>query len=707
MASEDDTVNGTAATLNAGDRLTGGGGNDVLALYGSGTFRVDQLATFSGFSTITLNNFTSGEASLYLGSQSIAVAGYGSGLNRIISTSPSIWNAADNMDGGSNGFLQLNWAGSDNAIYDLTSNTLTHISYLFGNGSGLILRIDSDVAAGVTNFYAFGTNSQLATSDATLDLSHSLVTGFTVTSTNPSGTTFTVQNVGTAFQIAGGPGQDTIVANGFAFTADQRNAIFATASIEKIIDASGTYTAPSPNPPPPPPPPPPPSPSVFTLTTGPDTFVGGLEDDTVNGTAATLNPGDRLTGGGGNDVVALYGSGLFRVDQLATFTGFSSITLNNFTSGGATLFLGNQPIAVTGYGSGSEDLRLGSGAITFHGGTGYNAIYSSSASNWNAANAIDGGSQGALGLNSFNADNAIYDLTTNTFAHISYLYGYGLNLALKINSADAGGVANFSGSGTNDQLVTSDATLDLSHSSVSGFAVASTNASGTIFTVQDVGTAFQIAGGAGQDTIVANGFAFTANQRNAIFTTASIEKIVDASGTYTAPPQNPSVFTLTAGPDTFVGGPEDDTVNGTAATLNPGDRLTGGGGNDVVALYGSGLFRVGQLATFTGFSSITLNNFTSGGATLFLGNQPIAVTGYGSRELKICVWEAGPSRSTVARFAVASTNASGTIFTVQDVGTAFQIAGRSWAGHHSRQRLRLHGEPARRHLHHRVDREDC
>ena len=42
-----------------------------------------------------------------------------------------------------------------------------------------------------------------------------------------------------------GPGQDTIVANGFAFTADQRNAIFATASIEKIVDASGTYTAPA------------------------------------------------------------------------------------------------------------------------------------------------------------------------------------------------------------------------------------------------------------------------------------------------------------------------------------------------------------------------------------------------------------------------------------------------------------------------------
>jgi hypothetical protein len=58
-----------------------------------------------------------------------------------------------------------------------------------------------------------------------------------------------------------------------------------------------------------------------------------------------------------------------------------------------------------------------------------------------------------------------------------------------------------------------------------------------------------------------------------------------------------TVFTLTTDPDTFVGGPEGDTVNGTAATLNPGDQLTGGGGNDVLALYGSGTPRVGQFST--------------------------------------------------------------------------------------------------------------
>ena len=179
------------------------------------------------------------------------------------------------------------------------------------------------------------------------------------------------------------------------------------------------------------------------------------------------------------------------------------------------------------------------------------------------------------------------------------------------------GIANFYANGANDQLVTSDATLDLSHSSVSGFTVASTNASGTTFTVQDVGTAFQIAGGPGQDTIVA-----TALPSRRISATPSSppprwRRLLTRAAPIRRRRQTRSVFTLTTGPDTFVGGPEDDTVNGTAATVNAGDRLTGGSGNDVLALYGSGTFHIDQLAIFTGFASITLNNFTNGAAVFF------------------------------------------------------------------------------------------
>jgi hypothetical protein len=257
------------------------------------------------------------------------------------------------------------------------------------------------------------------TADATLDLSHTEVSNFAVLSTNAIGTTFTVKDVATAFAIAGGPGQDTIVADGFAFTADQRNAIFATASIEKIIDTSGTYTAGPLNP------------NVVQLTTGNDTVASSSPNLVVNATAATLNNGDQLSVGG-SGTLALYGSGTFRVDQLATFSGFSTITLNNYTNGTASLYLGSQPITVTGLGSGSEYVYLGGGQTTYNGGSGSNIIWSLSNSNWNSADVINGGNYGQLYLNWSNQANVTYDLTANTFQNINYVYGYGDNLTLKI-----------------------------------------------------------------------------------------------------------------------------------------------------------------------------------------------------------------------------------------------------------------------------------
>jgi hypothetical protein len=47
-----------------------------------------------------------------------------------------------------------------------------------------------------------------------------------------------------------------------------------------------------------------------------------------------------------------------------------------------------------------------------------------------------------------------------------------------------------------------------------------------------------------------------------------------------------------------VGGPENNTVNGAAATLNAGDNLTGGGGTDVLVLYDSGTFQCQSTGNF-------------------------------------------------------------------------------------------------------------
>ena len=84
--------------------------------------------------------------------------------------------------------------------------------------------------------------------------------------------------------------------------------------------------------------------TVFTLTTGVDTFVGGPGANTVYGTAATLSAGDSLTGGSGSNVLQLIGSGTFDLSQLANFTGFQSIKLDNPTTGFASLILNNQPV---------------------------------------------------------------------------------------------------------------------------------------------------------------------------------------------------------------------------------------------------------------------------------------------------------------------------------------------------------------------------
>ena len=103
--------------------------------------------------------------------------------------------------------------------------------------------------------------------------------------------------------------------------------------------------------------------TVFTLTPGPDTFVGGPGDNTVDATAATLNSGDSLTGGSGTNTLALYGGGGFHVDQLALFAGFQNIAVHD---GSAQVYLGaHQSLTVTEDGSGNTTLYLGNGAVTF------------------------------------------------------------------------------------------------------------------------------------------------------------------------------------------------------------------------------------------------------------------------------------------------------------------------------------------------------
>jgi autotransporter-associated beta strand protein/probable HAF family extracellular repeat protein len=302
-----------------------------------------------------------------------------------------------------------------------------------------------------------------------------------------------------------------------ASSADIETITLPTGTAVTFTEALVTYTAPVA------------ASDEIGLTTGADTIVTPSSGATVYGTAATLNAGDSLTGGAGTDTLVLVGSGTFRVDQLASFSGFESIQVDNATNTYANLTLGSQPIEVDAIG--------------------YLSISVNSRSNWNSSDIITGDPSRPWSSTSLNFSNyqsypppaVTYDLTANTFNnHVSISAG-GDNISLLINSLDTAGVQSFNAWGVNDRLVTAGSTLDLSHTTVSGFAVVSSNGLGTTFTVGDLGTAFQIAGGAGHDTIVAQGFTFTADQRAAIFATASVETIVDASGTYYATPLTVSV----------------------------------------------------------------------------------------------------------------------------------------------------------------------
>ena len=549
VGAADDTVYATAATLNAGDSLRAVRGRmfcNWSAVGRSASTRLGPSPASRRSRSITLQIQP---RSSRLGSQPIELEA--TGYLSVQAFSPSNWNGSNIIKGdasqawattGLNFYSNWNYPQTP-ATYDLTSNTLSDIGSVTGNGNDLTLLINSADTTNIQSFSAWGQNDRLVTAGSTLDLSHTTVSGFTVSSTNGLGTAFTVGDLGTAFQIAGGSGHDTLIAQGFTLTADQRIAIFETSSVETIVDQGGTYAGPLP------------SPGIVGLTSSNDTVVAPASGSTVYATAATLNAGDSLTGGAGKDVLQLVGSGTFRVDQVGTFTGFEKIALNNATNSTAQLTLGSQPIELEA--------------------TGYLSVQAFSPSNWNGSNIIKGDASQAwatTGLNFYSNWNypqtpATYDLTSNTLSDIGSVTGNGNDLTLLINSADTTNIQSFSAWGQNDRLVTAGSTLDLSHTTVSGFTVSSTNGLGTAFTVGDLGTHSDCRRFRAR-YVIAQGFTLTADQLNTIFATASVEKIIDSSGTYTAPPQNSGVFALTTGSDIVTGTAADDTVNGTAGTLS-------------------------------------------------------------------------------------------------------------------------------------------
>ncbi len=99
-------------------------------------------------------------------------------------------------------------------------------------------------------------------------------------------------------------------------------------------------------------------------------------------------------------------------------------------------------------------------------------------------------------------------------------------------------------------MLTDEASLDLTGINVSNIKVASANATGTTFTVDNVNTALSIVGGPGDDTIDASTITLAQSQRDLIFLSGSVETIIDSTGMHTTPFGSPTV--LTTADDTVV-----------------------------------------------------------------------------------------------------------------------------------------------------------
>ena len=632
------TVNATATTLTAGDTLAAGAtGTDVLAVYGTGTFNLNNY-NVSGFEEFRLINNTTNQINFTVRSgQGGIVNSTGTGATYIqlstVATTVTTGSGQDQIFGSSGATTVTTGAGSDYyyagtglANVDLgASNDYLYADYVgqfngsssYNGGDGsdqFLLYYGGRDLSGVTiqNFeyiYVAGestmTSAQIAqfqsiqgggvrinVADATLDLSNKSINSVVFGSLNATGTTFKVNSTSAAFQVFGGNGNDTLDAAALTLTAAQRDAIFNGSLLETINDATGTYAAPS-------------LPAgTIKLTTGIDTLPAAPDSLTVLANAFTLNSGDILNGGAtGTDVLALYGAGTFAFPT--ALSGFEQITLNNSSSAQATVYLRNGMTAnLTSVGTGgvyvvgadtavtltlgtaSDVVDMREGGITLDTGAGNDTVYGGSGlSNVNLGAGSD---QFYLDLRGYNAastfsggadfDNLYVqnsrDLTGNGISGFEQLSIQNSAATVKITNMQ---LAQFQGVyGSNgSKITTSDVLFDLSGKNTNTVSFLSDNATGTLFKVSGATAGFQVVGGAGQDGVEAVGFTFTLDQRTALLNGASVEYIVE--GTTIHGGSGANVLTGSAAANTIYGNGGNDSINGGAGT----DLLYGGDGSDV------------------------------------------------------------------------------------------------------------------------------
>jgi len=399
--------------------------------------------------------------------------------------------------------------------------------------------------------------------------------------------------------------------------------------------------------------------AVVALGTGTDTVTFTIGSNTVQATAATLLAADHLTGAG-SDTFALTGGGTINLNTPSVFTGFATITVDNYNTAltlknGATLsvILGNGIDSVTGGSAAGSNavVALGTGidSVTFT--TGNNTVDATRAT-LNSADSLTGAGSDTLALTGGGIFTSLGSLahfsgfSTVTLDNSGSTVNVG-NYSLTVNGTAGGNNAITLGSGTDSvKLGTGNDTVTLGTGTATvSFAGGSNTVNATAGTLLKAdsltGAGSDMLALAGGGTINLNtpsvfaGFAkitVDGNNTSLVLKNGATLSVTLGSGTDSviggSATGSNAVVALGTGADTVTFTIGSNTVKATATTLLTADSLTGAG-SDKLALTGGGTINLNKPSMFTGFATITEDNSNTA-ITLKNGETQSVVLGNGT-----------------------------------------------------------------------------
>jgi Ca2+-binding RTX toxin-like protein len=345
--------------------LHGGNGTDQLCLTGGGTFDLNQPETFDGIESVSI--VAGGEVILrddvsltvtgsdavdvvFLGAAGDNVA-LGGGDDAVHATAATL-NGEDVLQGG-DGIDMLVLEGG--GLFDLNLPAgLDGFEWVSLDDGGVLILRDG---ATTTVFGSAGQDAVfLGTGEEYLDLGG----GDDIVHA-------TAAKLNAGDVLRGGTGTDTLILDGggtFDLTASAQLDGFERVSLTGggtlVLRPGGSLSVLGSN-----------AQDVVVLGSGINSIDLSGGNDAVLATSWTLNAGDGLQGGTGDDTLSLTGGGVFDLRSLARFDGFEHVSL---AGGGILMLRDDVDVEVVGstaqdivvLGSGSDNLDLGGGDDSVH-----------------------------------------------------------------------------------------------------------------------------------------------------------------------------------------------------------------------------------------------------------------------------------------------------------------------------------------------------